>query len=257
MRMKLTRSSFRLTVVVLLCAASLVSHSADVLQTGLLVPLSGPGLIKHLPLGDNQENESRTKAVLEVIVRPRAEQGDARSQVTLGACYQTGQGVEQDFAEAVHWYRRAAEQNLAAAQISLGYCCYKGEGVQQDFAEAVKWYRKANVAGAHYCLGYCYYKGEGIVQDYTEAAKLFRKAAEQGGGASQNALGVCYANGHGVEQDNVEAFAWYNLAAEGLKLAEKNRDDLEPKLSPQQINDAYKRTRELRAQIEARLKAGK
>ncbi|MBM3508219.1 MAG: SEL1-like repeat protein, partial [Alphaproteobacteria bacterium] len=42
--------------------------------------------------------------------RPLAEQGDAIAQALLGFMYAEGQGVPQDHAEAVKWYRRAAEQ---------------------------------------------------------------------------------------------------------------------------------------------------
>ena len=34
--------------------------------------------------------------------------------------YRNGQGVTQDNAEAVKWYRKAAEQGYAAAQFNLG-----------------------------------------------------------------------------------------------------------------------------------------
>jgi hypothetical protein len=54
----------------------------------------------------------------------------------------------------------------------------------------------------------------------------------------------------------VEAYAWLNLAARTNERAAVVRDDLEKKMSPQQIVDAKKRTKELRAQIEAKLKGG-
>ena len=42
-----------------------------------------------------------------------AEQGDASAQYNLGVTYRTGEGVPQDSAEAVRWYRLAAEQGYA------------------------------------------------------------------------------------------------------------------------------------------------
>jgi TPR repeat protein len=42
--------------------------------------------------------------------RRAAEQGDARAQSQLGWFYGSGTGVEQNYAEAVKWYRMAAEQ---------------------------------------------------------------------------------------------------------------------------------------------------
>ena len=49
-----------------------------------------------------------------------AEQGNADAQFNLGVMYDTGQGVRQDYAQAVQWYRKAAEQGLADAQYNLG-----------------------------------------------------------------------------------------------------------------------------------------
>ena len=57
--------------------------------------------------------------------------------------YANGEGVPQDYAEAVKWYRRAAEQGYAAAQYNLGAVYATARGVPQDYAEAVKWYRRA------------------------------------------------------------------------------------------------------------------
>ncbi len=44
------------------------------------------------------------------VLRPLAEQGEAQAQNNLGAMYAKGQGVPQDYAAAIVWYRKAAEQ---------------------------------------------------------------------------------------------------------------------------------------------------
>ena len=43
--------------------------------------------------------------------------------------YYQGQGVPQDYAEAVSWYRLAAEQGNATAQSNLGAMYDNGRGV--------------------------------------------------------------------------------------------------------------------------------
>jgi TPR repeat protein len=53
-------------------------------------------------------------------LRARAEQGHADAQYTLELMYDNGEGVPQDDAEAVRWYRLAAEQRLARGQFNLG-----------------------------------------------------------------------------------------------------------------------------------------
>jgi TPR repeat protein len=46
-------------------------------------------------------------------LRPLADQGDARAQFILGAMYAEGQGVPQNFADPVKWYRLAADRTAA------------------------------------------------------------------------------------------------------------------------------------------------
>ena len=149
--------------------------------------------------------------------RKSAEQGDARAQYNLGICYSQGEGVEQDSQKAVVWYKKSAEQGIAEAQYNLGICYKKGEGVEQDYKEAVNWYRKSAEQGdasAQYNLGFCYDKGEGVKQDDQEAVKWYRKSAEQGNAYAQNNLGFCYDKGEGVKQDDQEAVKWYRKSAE-------------------------------------------
>src|SRR5215470_9401223 len=75
------------------------------------------------------------------IVRPLADQGDARAENQLGNMYFIGSDVPQDCAEAVNWYRKAAEQGYALAQFHLGLMYDEGgQGVPEDRAEAVNWY---------------------------------------------------------------------------------------------------------------------
>ena len=50
------------------------------------------------------------------IMRELADQGDAFAQYNLGVMYSKGQGVTQDNAAAVRWYRKAADQDFAKAQ---------------------------------------------------------------------------------------------------------------------------------------------
>ena len=50
--------------------------------------------------------------------------------------YANGEGVPEDDAEAVRWYRLAADQGHAGAQYNLGVMYANGEGVVEDDAEA-------------------------------------------------------------------------------------------------------------------------
>jgi TPR repeat protein len=59
--------------------------------------------------------------------------------------YEHGDGVAQNYAEAVKWYRLAADQGDADAQFFLGTMYEQGHGVPQDYVQAHMWY---NLAGA-------------------------------------------------------------------------------------------------------------
>ena len=65
----------------------------------------------------------------------------------MGHMYFQGQGVPQDYANAVEWYRKAAEQNDAQALYNLGVMYVQGRGVPKDLAKALEWIRKAAAQG--------------------------------------------------------------------------------------------------------------
>jgi len=106
----------------------------------------------------------------------KAQAGDASAQLHLGWCYEDGNGVTQDYKEAVKWFTKSAEQGDTVAQSNLGLCYYLGKIVPQDYEGAVKW---------------------------------LSKSAEQGEANGQRLLGICYSYGFGVTQDKKEAVKWY------------------------------------------------
>src|SRR5437879_11382900 len=56
-------------------------------------------------------------------------------------------GVKQNYAEALRWFRKAAGQGNAHAQAILEEMYEKGEGVKQDWQEAYFWYRLSVIYG--------------------------------------------------------------------------------------------------------------
>ena len=167
-----------------------------------------------------------------------AKQGHLDAQYTLGNMYYSGQGVEQNYDEAVGWYRKAAEQGHVEAQWELSKLYERGSrGVKRNYVEAAKWCEKASEQGhkqatevfyvlshlkaaesgssiAQYTLGNMYYVGQGVQKDDAEAAKWYRKAAEQDHVEAQRKLGNMYYAGAGVQKDDAEAAKWYQKVAE-------------------------------------------
>ena len=176
-----------------------------------------------------------------------ADQGDAHAEFMLGAMYNFGEGVLQDYARASLWYRKAADQGVAGAQYNLGVMYDTGQGVTQDHAVALQLYRAAadqGMAGAQYNLALSYAQGLGVPRDYKAAAELYRQAADQGFAAGQLNLGALYQNGDGVPMDYVQAYMWYTLAvaafppgADGDRAA-RNRDQVARRMSPDEISRA-------------------
>src|SRR5215467_5458681 len=149
--------------------------------------------------------------------RKAADQGVADAQARLGVMYAYGQGVPNNDTEAVKWYRKAADQGDADAQTRLGCMYENGRGVPKDDAEAVKWFRKAADQGdalGQANLGLMYVDGRGVPKDYAEAVKWFRKAADQGDALGQVELGLMYVDGRGVRKDYAEAVKWFRKAAD-------------------------------------------
>jgi len=131
--------------------------------------------------------------------------------------------------------------------------CDNGQGVPQDVAEAVKWYRLAADQGyamAQYNLGVMYDNGQGVPQDDAEALKWYRLAADQGQADAQFNLGVMYYNGQGVPKDLIEAYAWSFIAAAGGDADAANiRDVVAGELTPEQLAEVLKRATELFGKI--------
>ena len=198
------------------------SHSSTIAKRRiaavfLAMALSAPSLAADLQAGMAAERGEDATALEEW--RPLAEQGDAEAQARLGGMYLSGQGVTQDYAEAVKWYRLAAEQGYADAQDELGAMYMDGQGVTQDYAEAARWYRLA---------------------------------AEQGETSAQFALGFMYNRGRGITQDYVQAHMWLNLAAGRMPpgllrdTAAGSRDTIAKRMTPAQVAEAQRLAREWR-----------
>jgi len=103
---------------------------------------------------DNKEFATAHKLFLDL-----ADKGIAEAQINLGMMFEAGQGVLQDYAEAIRRYRLAADLGLIEAQekldllsnkiaeaqinLGLGVRFETGQGVPQDYAEAIRRYRLA------------------------------------------------------------------------------------------------------------------
>jgi TPR repeat protein len=89
---------------------------------------------------------------------------------------------------------------------------------------------------AQYHLGVMYGLGLGVAQNYLTAMDWYERAAMRGNARAQANLGWMYGTGRGVPQDFVRALAWYSVAAAaGQDTARQNRDTLNNRMTPSQV----------------------
>lgn len=136
-----------------------------------------------------------------------ARDGNPQACYHLGMLYLKGQEVERSVFEAMRWLHCGAEKGHVESQFSLARLYADGNAVE----EALRWYREA---------------------------------ARNGHRRAQNNLGRLYAMGLGVHKDYVEAYRWWLLSADqGDRAAERNREKLGGRMSPEQIEEAERLAR--------------
>lgn len=74
---------------------------------------------------------------------PKAQEGDASAQLTVGEIFEKGLGTQADYKAAAQWYEKAANQGNSQAQLNLGHLYEKGLGVSENKETALRWYRKS------------------------------------------------------------------------------------------------------------------
>ena len=176
-----------------------------------------------------------------------AENGNSDAQYILAQMYETGQGVRQDYVEAVKWYRMSVEHDNGNAKkniyklakkgipealkvlltdaengdpntlYTLGKMYELGEGVQKDYEKATKWYVLLSTKGKK--RGNIQEEAKAILYrlakwNVSEALKILVNDAENGNATAQRNLSFMYQLGLGVPQDYHESVKWYGFQAE-------------------------------------------
>ena len=119
-----------------------------------------------------------------------------------------------------------------------------------DYETAFKEFKPLAEQGniwAQYYVGQMYIMGQGIPKDYAEAFKWYKKAAQHGYSLAQGVLGWMYLEGDGVPRDHIISYMWLNLAAaQGNEGAITYRSILEEEMTPEQITQAQRLSREFK-----------
>lgn len=156
--------------------------------------------------------------------RLAAEQGDEFSQNNIGNMYRLGKGVPVDYSEAMRYFRIAAEKNYALAQFNIGIMYYWGYGVDVDYIESRKWFLLAAKHESEEGVFDAQTKlGEMCYDDgeYAEARRWFQSAAKQGHLRSQTRLGLMLWDGYGGLKNNRKAMSLLlDAASQGDSMAQ-------------------------------------
>ena len=186
-----------------------------------------------------------------------ADNGNPKAQAMLSHLYFGGDaGVSRDLALSAKWDRRAADQGYAEAEYDLGALYENGFGVSQDYVEAMKW---SILAISHYAPPETESRRLATVnrdrqaehlspaeiaeaerraqawmptpfrrtseddlreagfalerKDYKTAVRLYRSRADEGAAEAQTMLGEMYSIGYGVARDHKEAARLFRAAA--------------------------------------------
>lgn len=146
-----------------------------------------------------------------------SDKGDKAAPAIIGLMYEDGLGVERDYQQAMRWSKLGYRRGSAVAPSRIGTIYQYGYGVKIDYAEAMRWYRIADrrgLAEAANNIGNLYDHGLGVKQDFIVALRWYLKAMKGGSHAAANNIGSLYQFGRGVAQDYAKALKWYRYASE-------------------------------------------
>ena len=138
--------------------------------------------------------------------------------------------------------RAGAGDSIAQYEMALRYA--DGQGVPQNYRDAMAWFAKAATNGndnAQWKLGLGYLKGIGVPHDERKAVVWFKRAANHGDIQAQSALSDLYLSGRGVPRDYVRAYTWASIAT-GLRGKDNDRlRVIGSRMTSVQIEDAHRR----------------
>ena len=115
------------------------AHEQQAFQRALRSRERGPSLAYLDLYGNGRFADDVRQYLASLTPAPSTAQGQANSpaeQNGMGDRYFYGRGVEQDYAKAMDWYRKAADRGLADAEYSVGVLYENGWGVTKDIDRA-------------------------------------------------------------------------------------------------------------------------
>lgn len=167
--------------------------------------------------GSNNVRKNPSKIIY--WAKKAAKNGNSSACMALGTFYEGGVNVQQDYKEAMNWYKRSQESgDKINAVLGIGLLYYKGNGVKRDCMVALEYFKtivdKKKNGLVHYLMGDIYQYGKDRVpQDYKKAFEHYTEAVAVGHYTAATKLGMLYRLGLGVGVNEERAYHWFTKAA--------------------------------------------
>jgi len=145
-----------------------------------------------------------------------AENGIAEAQFVLASMYAKGQGVPQNYQEAIKWYYPLAKKQATKQREINFYYEWRKSNIPQALKSLTNKAENGS-AKAQNNLGMIYAHGQYVPQDDQKAIKWYRLAAENESFRAQYNLGEMYTKGQGVPKDLEKASKWFQLYLEDCR----------------------------------------
>jgi TPR repeat protein len=171
-----------------------------------------------LSADDIADRLNATPEARAAFLRELAEAGEADAQALYGQLLIDGNGVAQDRAAALGWFKRAAAQHHVMAINMVGRCYDLGWGTPVMKERAAQCFRIAAERGLDWGM-YNYATllalGDGVAEDKAAALEWLKKAAALGNAKAINFVGSFHEDGWVVARDMAKAARCYAQAAAG------------------------------------------
>jgi len=160
-----------------------------------------------------------------------AAQDNVGAMEELGFLYERGLGCDVDIPKAKEWYEKAAEKGNAAAMVGLGKMYFRGyDGIAQDYAQSLAWFKRAasiwrtapeesrwKVIYLFFYLGRIYTEGLGVEKNTMMGFRAFLTGANNGNITCARSLAVSYEKGVFTGKSPEDSKRWYDICARAEK----------------------------------------
>jgi TPR repeat protein len=174
--------------------------------------------------------------------------GTPDALLLVGAMYEKGDDLPQNYSEAAKWYRKAADLSPEAG-VNLASMLIDARGVPQDYGQAMTLCQhaaKQGYAPGQFCVGYLHQRGLGTRANIKEAAKWYELASRRRFRPAMMALADMYWKGEGVAVDRPEAYCLLFLASQkGAPDAKTRAQTLWKEMSKDDVKRLEKKLRGL------------